>query len=212
MPAGVGVAAAERSRGAADLHWRSLAKAISWRAPGSIGTFAFTWMLTGRPEVSDGHRRDRGDDQDRPLLLARTRLGLDFLGQAADAALRARAVSPRPFPAPSRSGRGDPVCARLGAAIRLRRNGETGAGPAGFRRHGSLAARWPRQGMPPALPRLGHRGGQLTTWRRFCNGHVHSGEPARLVGSCAQRSYAAGGPRCAAVISSGSWPQCRFPH
>jgi bifunctional enzyme CysN/CysC len=52
--ADVGAAPAERSLGAADLHWRSLAKAISWRAPGSIGTFAFSWMLTGRPEIATG--------------------------------------------------------------------------------------------------------------------------------------------------------------
>jgi bifunctional enzyme CysN/CysC/sulfate adenylyltransferase subunit 1 len=52
--ADAGVAPAERERGAADLHWRSLAKAMSWRAPGSIGTFAFSWMLTGRPEIATG--------------------------------------------------------------------------------------------------------------------------------------------------------------
>jgi bifunctional enzyme CysN/CysC len=54
VPASVGAAPAEGGRAAADLHWRSLAKAISWRAPGSIGTFAFTWMLTGRPEIATG--------------------------------------------------------------------------------------------------------------------------------------------------------------
>ncbi len=37
-----------------DRHWRSLAKAATWRATGSLDTFLISWWLTGRPSVAGG--------------------------------------------------------------------------------------------------------------------------------------------------------------
>ncbi len=31
-----------------DKHWRSLAKAISWRTVGTIDTIAISWLITGK--------------------------------------------------------------------------------------------------------------------------------------------------------------------
>ena len=31
-----------------DAHWRSLAKAVSWRATGSIDTFVISFLVTGK--------------------------------------------------------------------------------------------------------------------------------------------------------------------
>jgi uncharacterized membrane protein len=33
---------------AREAHWRSLAKAISWRATGTIDTFFVSWIVTGK--------------------------------------------------------------------------------------------------------------------------------------------------------------------
>ncbi|HST74500.1 MAG TPA: sulfate adenylyltransferase subunit CysN [Acetobacteraceae bacterium] len=41
-------------RRAQDRHWRSLAKAATWRATGSLDTFLISWWLTGQPSLAGG--------------------------------------------------------------------------------------------------------------------------------------------------------------
>jgi len=35
-----------------DTHVRSIAKAVSWRATGSLDTFLLGWLITGNPKVA----------------------------------------------------------------------------------------------------------------------------------------------------------------
>jgi uncharacterized membrane protein len=37
-----------------EKHRRSVAKAIPWRATDTDGTFAISWLLTGRPKLAGG--------------------------------------------------------------------------------------------------------------------------------------------------------------
>ena len=37
-----------------ESHSRSIAKAVTWRAGGTVVTFAVAWLLTGRPTLSIG--------------------------------------------------------------------------------------------------------------------------------------------------------------
>jgi uncharacterized membrane protein len=37
-----------------EKHQRSVAKAISWRATGTIDTFVISWLLTGSPKLAGG--------------------------------------------------------------------------------------------------------------------------------------------------------------
>jgi uncharacterized membrane protein len=36
----------------AETHARSVLKAVSWRALGTLDTFAISWFMTGRPEIA----------------------------------------------------------------------------------------------------------------------------------------------------------------
>ena len=38
----------------ADSHTRSVAKAVSWRATGTIDTFVISWLITGRAATAGG--------------------------------------------------------------------------------------------------------------------------------------------------------------
>ncbi len=41
-------------RGRADARWRSVAKAVSWRAAAGADTFVISWLITGRAATAGG--------------------------------------------------------------------------------------------------------------------------------------------------------------
>jgi len=46
------VSRAVRLFGASETHGRSIAKAMSWRATGSIDTFVISWLITGNTGIA----------------------------------------------------------------------------------------------------------------------------------------------------------------
>jgi uncharacterized membrane protein len=45
-------AIASKSASSGEAHRRSLAKAVSWRATGSIDTFILSWLITGNVKIA----------------------------------------------------------------------------------------------------------------------------------------------------------------